>query len=250
MSQHDYSIANASGSAVRADLNNALGAIATANSGATEPSTTYAYQLWADTANTKLKIRNGANNTWYEVGAVDSANLGLMLASYFPNVNANITASDEELNKLDGCNATTTELNLLSGQTSLVAIADVYPVGSIYINATNNSNPSSLLGFGTWTAFGSGRVMVGLDSGDTDFDAAEETGGSKTDSHALTTAEMPAHTHNSLTDVTFGADNPSGDPRSLLQSGSDNTGSTGGGSAHTHDIVQPYIVVYMWKRTA
>jgi len=250
MSQHDYSIANASGSAVRSDLNNALGAIATANSGATAPTTTYAYMLWADTANTKLKMRNGANSAWIEVGTLDSANLGLMLASYFPNVNSNITASDEELNKLDGCNATTTELNLLSGQTSLVSISDVYPVGSIYINATSSSNPSSLLGFGTWVAFGSGRVMVGLDTGDSDFNAAEETGGSKTDSHALTVSEIPAHTHNGNNDNTFGADNPGGDSRTLKQSGSDNTGSTGGGQAHSHDIVQPYIVVYMWKRTA
>ena len=115
MSQHDYSIANASGSAVRADLNNALGAIVTSNSGATKPSTTYAYQIWADTTTTKLKIRNGANNAWFEVGTLDTANLGLMLASFFPNVNSNITASDEELNKLDGAAVTTAELNRLSG---------------------------------------------------------------------------------------------------------------------------------------
>ena len=115
MSQHDYSIANASGSAVRSDLNNALGAIVTSNSGATEPSTTYAYQVWADTTTNKLKIRNGANNAWFEVGTLDTANLGLMLASFFPNVNSNITASDEELNKLDGAAVTTAELSRLSG---------------------------------------------------------------------------------------------------------------------------------------
>jgi len=125
MSQHDYSIANASGSAVRADLNNALGAIATSNSGATEPSTTYAYQVWADTTTNKLKIRNGANNAWFEVGTLDTANLGLMLASFFPNVNSNITASDEELNKLDGAAVTTAEINLLSGLSSTAAELNV-----------------------------------------------------------------------------------------------------------------------------
>jgi len=249
MSQHDYSIANASGSAVRADLNNALGAIATSNSGATEPSTTYAYQVWADTTTNKLKIRNGANNAWFEVGTLDTANLGLMLASFFPNVNSNITASDEELNKLDGCNATTTELNLLSGQTSLVSISDVYPVGSIYINATSSSNPSSLLGFGTWVAFGSGRVMVGLDTGDSDFNAAEETGGSKTDSHALTVSEIPAHTHN-YDKANSNAAFVDGTATRFQGTTSTATSSTGGGQAHSHDIVQPYIVVYMWKRTA
>lgn len=118
MSQHDYVIDNASGAAVRADLNNALSAIVTSNSAATAPSTTYAYQVWADTTANKLKIRNGANNAWFEVGSLDTANLGLMLASYFPNVNANITASDEELNKLDGATVTTAELSLLSGLTA------------------------------------------------------------------------------------------------------------------------------------
>ena len=51
----------------------------------------------------------------------------------------------------------------------------------------------TLLGFGTWTAFGTGRTIVGVDSSDTDFDAVRETGGSKT--HTLTIAELPAHTH-------------------------------------------------------
>ena len=56
----------------------------------------------------------------------------------------------------------------------------IYPIGSVYINATNSTNPSTLLGFGTWVAFGAGRVPVGIDSSDEDFDAAEETGGEKT----------------------------------------------------------------------
>ena len=65
----------------------------------------------------------------------------------------------------------------------------IYPVGSIYINATNNTNPATLLGFGTWVAFGAGKVPVGIDSSDTDFDVAEETGGAKT--HTLTESEIP-----------------------------------------------------------
>ena len=69
-----------------------------------------------------------------------------------------------------------------------------YPIGSVYINASNATNPASLLGFGTWSAFGAGRTLVGIDSGDTDFDTVEETGGAKT--HTLSVAEMPSHTHN------------------------------------------------------
>ena len=68
------------------------------------------------------------------------------------------------------------------------AIALLYPVGSIYTNATVSTNPATLLGFGTWTAFGAGRVMVGYDSSNSLFDSAEETGGS---ADAITVS----HTH-------------------------------------------------------
>jgi hypothetical protein len=66
--------------------------------------------------------------------------------------------------------------------------AALHPVGSIYINATDATNPGTLLGFGTWTAFGAGRVPVGFDAGNVLFDTAEETGGSAD-------ATLPSHTH-------------------------------------------------------
>ncbi len=78
MAQHDYVISNGTGAAVRSDLNGALGAIATNNSGATEPATTYAYQWWPDTTTGLLKIRNAANSGWVTVGTLASANLGLL----------------------------------------------------------------------------------------------------------------------------------------------------------------------------
>jgi hypothetical protein len=78
MAQHDYIIANQSGLAFRQDLNNALAAIVSQNSGAAEPSTTYAYQPWADTTTGLLKIRNAANNAWITVGTLADANLGLL----------------------------------------------------------------------------------------------------------------------------------------------------------------------------
>jgi hypothetical protein len=127
---------------------------------------------------------------------------------------------------------------------SNVDLASIYPVGSIYMNATSSTNPATLIGFGTWVAFGAGRVPVGIDSGDTDFDTAEETGGAKT--HTLTVDEMPAHTHSV---PNSGSQNNSFDSGTTV--GNDVTGtsgSTGGGQAHNN--LQPYIVVYMWKRTA
>ena len=66
MATHDYVIANASGAAVRQDINNALAAIVSNNSSATEPGTTYAFQLWFDTTNNILKIRNAANSAWID----------------------------------------------------------------------------------------------------------------------------------------------------------------------------------------
>ena len=55
------------------------------------------------------------------------------------------------------------------------ALVGAYPVGSIYMNATVATNPATLLGFGTWVAFGAGKVPIGLDATDTDFDTVGET---------------------------------------------------------------------------
>ncbi len=71
MAQHDYVIANGTGAAVRSDLNNALAAIVSNNSGATEPATMYAYQWWADTSTGLLKLRNAANNAWITLRELD-----------------------------------------------------------------------------------------------------------------------------------------------------------------------------------
>mgnify|MGYP001373968114 FL=1 len=138
----------------------------------------------------------------------------------------------------------------LTGVTA--TIANAYPVGSLYMNASNSTNPATLLGFGTWSAFGEGRVLIGIDSSDTDFDTAEETGGSKT--HTLTEAQLPSHRHTiGSTDSSAGFGGAAGNQEFVQDAGSGigtpcNTSFTGSGQAHT--IVQPYIVVYMWKRTA
>jgi hypothetical protein len=127
-----------------------------------------------------------------------------------------------------------------------------YPVGAIFTTVTAYADSAavvSAIGGTTWVAFGAGKVLIGLDSGDTDFDTIEETGGSKT--HTLTTSEMPAHSHT----VAGGARNFSTQGTGGSGAGDEGgftyyaaTDNTGGGSAHT--IVQPYITVYMWKRTA
>lgn len=155
-----------------------------------------------------------------------------------------------------GTSAATARANLsVYSQAQVDAIKEgLWPVGSIYI-AVVSTDPATLLGFGTWAAFGAGRVLVGLNSADTDFDTAEETGGAKTHSHTTDVATNSQSTSNSgptsanhtHAGVTTGAGNSSG-------MSADHTHNI----AHTHNVpaggsassMPPYIVVYMWKRTA
>ena len=82
MSQHDYLIENQDGASFRADINDVLGAAVSLNSGATEPSTPYAYMLWQDTTAGVLKQRNAANTGWVAVvDAIAAAPLARLLTS-------------------------------------------------------------------------------------------------------------------------------------------------------------------------
>jgi len=120
----------------------------------------------------------------------------------------------------------------------------VYPVGSV-VTLGVSTNPATLFGIGTWSAI-AGRVIVGIDAGQTEFDTLDETGGAKT--HTLSTAEMPAHTH------TVSGYSPNSGGTATLQgspAGADvtvTTSSTGSGDAHNN--LQPYIIKYVWQRTA
>lgn len=158
--------------------------------------------------------------------------------------------------------------------TAFVAAAfqQLYPVGSIYINASSSTNPSTLLGFGTWVEFGAGRVMVGQNASDSLFDVLEETGGSKDavvveHTHlANSTVTDPGHFHNigpnsdgygggsgstyRVTRDSLGA-SAATYPTALATTGiSVSTSVTSAGSSGTNANIQPYVVVKMWKRTA
>ena len=123
----------------------------------------------------------------------------------------------------------------------------VYPVGSIFIS-TSNANPGTIFG-GTWVAFGSGKTLVGVDSGDTDFNASEKTGGEKT--HALTINEMPSHNHDKLKlrwSTNTGANAVYGSNGSGSGSEYDSQAYEGGDQPHNN--MPPFITAYFWKRTA
>ena len=144
-------------------------------------------------------------------------------------------------------------------------LESVYPVGSIFISISA-TDPGTSLGFGTWSRFGEGRMLVSQNSSDSDFDTAEETGGAKT--HTISESQLPSHQHFTMnTGNGFGNSlesnvNNTGTTNSrgglgnndyIMQSVSSaaNAGKTsavGSGSAVTH--MNPYIVAYMWKRTS
>jgi hypothetical protein len=148
-------------------------------------------------------------------------------------------------------------------QAAGVTLTTIYPVGSIYINASNATNPATLFGFGTWTAFGAGRVPVGNGAGFT----AGNTGGNAdatlvSHSHSASASAVGDHAHgyyrqNQSAYLTRGA----GSSPAIYYSYEAST--TDGAGAHSHSItvdangssatnanLQPYIVVYMWQRTA
>ncbi len=134
--------------------------------------------------------------------------------------------------------------------TAFVQAQYAYPVGAIFTTTTAYANSAAVVaavGGTTWTAFGAGKVLVGVDGSDSDFNTVEETGGAKT--HTLTTSEMPAHTHSYDKQVTStDAISIHDIVRTTGGNTGATTGSTGGGTAHNN--LQPYITVYMWKRTA
>jgi hypothetical protein len=138
----------------------------------------------------------------------------------------------------------------------------LYPVGSIYTNSSVSTNPGTLLGFGTWTAFGAGRFLVGLNASDSSFDTAEETGGSKdatlvSHTHTATVTD-PGHVHTYTRpsgSQTLGAGtNAAVFTTATATTISNTTGisvsNSTEGSSGTNANLPPYIVVYMWKRTA
>lgn len=119
-----------------------------------------------------------------------------------------------------------------------------YPIGTIY-ESTKPDNPSTFMG-GTWSRFGNGKVLVGVDENDADFNTVNKTGGEK--AHTLTIPEMPSHTHNYV----GGTDNYVKVEASTVTGYTDTktkTSSSAGGN-QAHNNLQPYVTVYRWQRTA
>jgi hypothetical protein len=132
-----------------------------------------------------------------------------------------------------------------------------YPIGSVYTNISDSTNPGTLFGFGTWVAI-TGRVVVGYDSGDTTFSTAGATGGSKNAVLVSHTHTDAGHTH-TYRDLGYGGGNGnftgssgswSGSPSSTSNTSSGTASLSTEGVSATNANLQPYVVAYVWKRTA
>ncbi|MEO1944822.1 MAG: hypothetical protein ABGY11_11035 [Candidatus Thioglobus sp.] len=203
------------------------------------------------------KIISG-DDFWIEFGAVATAvnskadsegDSGQAFSTSTAAATSNDTIAASTAYVTSAVSAATTGQN--SAATIIAEVyATIYPVGSLY-SSTLATNPAAALG-GTWAAFGEGKVMVGIASSGT-FATAGATGGAET--HALSLAEMPVHNHELLIGQTGGNNSDTlvnsgwsvGNYNNEM-SGVNNVQLTGGTDSHNN--LQPYVVVYMWKRTA
>lgn len=198
--------------------------------------------------NKSTAIVSDGTNATFNTG-ITAAKIKTLIGLTDSSAITTATDSEGEVTPVLATGITADEVRTLIGAATLLA---VYPVGSIYTSIVSTS-PSTHFG-GTWVSFGQGRVMVGHDdaaSPDTDFVAPSGdgssvlVGGAKT--HTLSVGEIPSHTHG------FTLENARGTGAEGSEDGASsfstvNTDATGGGGAHNN--LQPYVVVYMWKRTA
>tara|TARA_X000001382_G_scaffold8143_1_gene5926 strand:+ start:5541 stop:6218 length:678 start_codon:yes stop_codon:yes gene_type:complete len=209
---------------------------------------------------TAAKLNNAVNNAALSADSVDDSTIEL-------------SSNALRIKDIGVTTAKIADDAITAAKIAAGALTDVvYPIDSIFITVTNYADSAavvSAIGGTTWDAFGAGRVLVGQKSSDSDFNVAEEEGGAKT--VTLSQAQMN-HNHIWTTTGGSGADlsialtsngnrnntfDGNGDSRELTSDGAlsgtnhtDNNRELDSTSVTAHDNLQPYIVVYMWKRTA
>lgn len=138
----------------------------------------------------------------------------------------------------------------------------IYPLGSVIASVNSSFDPNTAYKHQTWVRFAEGKTLVGVDSSDTDFSAAEKTGGEKV--HTLTANEIPEHGNHLYTSFPSGRGNTAAylSASTMSTYGSEGRGwnNLNGGEMHPaghliggskpHNNMQPYTTVYYWKRTA
>lgn len=185
---------------------------------------------------------------------VDSASI----SNITTNDIGNSTITDSKVNDVSCAKLTNCSL-LPSGAgefptTNLLALARlIYPVG-VVVTLGVSTNPATLFGFGTWTAI-AGRVIVGINASDTEFDTLDETGGSKEVTLSAAQSGLPNHRHQTYSGSADNTNNnyiedPYGTSQSNGGAGGYTTYAGGDAATSAHTNLQPYIVKYVWQRTA
>ena len=238
MATHDYVLANQSGSSFRSDLNNALAAIVSQNSNATEPATTYAYQYWIDTSATPalVKQRNAANDAWVTLAEVD----GQILAadginskpsiSFAADIDCGLRRNDAD--KISIVTGGTAAIVIDSSQN--VGVGSTAPEGRLHVRADGNEvknllflhNRNNGASVGSQIAFA--NSTVGFSDNRYSFIRAISTGSTETGNHIIfgtnPTGSSASERMRISSDGKVGIGTT---PSTLLHIASDQGGSTG-----------------------
>lgn len=164
--------------------------------------------------------------------------------------------------------------NLAKHIQSLGMLQSAYPVGSIYMNALDQRDPSQIIGIGTWKLYGAGRNIIGVNPNDSDYSSAGKTGG--TNNASISIDQLPYHQHSGSTSTDGNHAHTLWGPGWLYSAQFQNprdrwwdhisgytTQGVDGNGAHnhhfwtnwsggnqTHSNIQPYNVIKIWERIA
>jgi len=161
MAQHDYVIDNQASASARADLNSLFQAIASQNSGATAPTTTYANQIWYDTANDLLKMRNEANSGWITLGTVDQTN-NVFNPNFLPATQAEAEAGT---NNVKGMTALRVAQAITALNPSASVNIQVFTATGTYTPTSGYKYAIGIVTGGGSSGFGSGTSNVPASGG-------------------------------------------------------------------------------------
>ena len=227
----------------------------------TYTSAAFGMDAQADLAGTAIGAMSNAIDGGISVGILASSTGGSNSIAIGGNAKANFSGADcIAIGVQEGCveiAEPSRRIQFFRRESSVVKTSEIgfgrdslldliYPIDSIYISVSS-TDPRDIFG-GTWEAFATGRTLVGVDTADTDFNAAGNEGGSKT--VILTTEQMPEHRHY-LNRQGAGSQSGTLDVfANTVGSAYGTVSSTSTGEGLPHDNMPPYITVYMWKRTA